>query len=239
MATAPHTFSRAFAEYKQNRHEVIEILHAAPSVNDQMGSRKKRELANALYRGSVVLLSSHLERYIESLIIESIDAINEASPPIGRIPESLMLALIEPPLRSASETKDFGKKLAKIQEFVHDHEWHWNGSATCGRLNGDLLVSGFDNPLPKRIREAFFPLGLADVVGHAVGRDTSPLRGLIEGKVRELVEKRNSVAHAGMTVDLTREDVVTYIICSRRLARGIDVTVGFAMSAIVGTWPWK
>lgn len=239
MPLQPPNRSKAFLEYRQNRQEVIELVRIAPRVEEQLRSRKSNQLANALYRGSVVLISSHLERYVEALVVEAIDAINAARPHVNSIPPLLRLAQIRQPLRLAHETDNIEKKMSTLRALMSDYSWFWDETQTCDRLRSDALINDFDNPLPNRIRILFSPFGNSDVVGPAIGLDRSDNRRLIEGKVRELVEKRNAIAHTGMTADLTREDVITYLTCSRRLARGIDVIVGKQIQIITGDWPWQ
>lgn len=232
-------FSNSFAGYLLERREVVELLHAVPPDIDQIRSRKKSQLANALYRGSVVLLSSHLERYIESLVVEAIDAINLASPHVDTLPTSLRLIQIDQPLRAISEMKDLNKKTNAIRAFVDALAWCWEENRVCTDLKADSLISGFDNPLPNRINGMFQHLGITDIVGRAVSLDHSLDRHVIQLKVQELVTKRNAIAHTGMTTDLTREDVITYLRCSRRLVRGIDGVVGQQVQRLTSTWPWS
>ncbi len=231
--------SQAFQEFLEGVREIGELLRAAPSDVEQLRSRKATDLANALYRGSVVLLSSHLERYLESLVVEAIDAINATTPHINSIPEPLRMIQILQPLTNAHETKDITKKINSLKILVADYAWFWDDTRPCNKLHSEALISSFDNPLPERIRKLFRNLDINDVVGRAVALDNSRYRRLIEEKVRELVEKRNSVAHTGMTTYLTRSDVIDYLICSRRLVRGIDTVVGQEVQKITVTWPWE
>lgn len=234
----PRVRSGAFIEFYNNKREIVEILRAAPSDEDQLSSSAKRQLANALYRGSVVLLSSHLERYVESLLVEAIDAINAANLAVSAIPDGLILESIRRPLHDAHEAKRLSTKTGFLKTIADNYGWSWDNVSPC-RLNSEAFVETFDNPLPERITKVFRHFDIGNVVGQAVGLSTIPQRAIVEAKVRELVEKRNSVAHAGMTSDITRQDVIIYLVCTYRLARGIDVVVGSRIQGIIGTWPWK
>lgn len=231
--------SQAFAEYLQNRREVVELLRALPPVAEQLRSRQRSELANAICRACVVLHSSHLERYVESLIVEAVDSINSAELPVVSVPEALRMAQVEVPLRAAYEVKDMNKKIGVLRTFVTDLSWFWADGEVCTKLRGEPLISGFDNPLPNRIDKLFEKLGVNSVVGRAVALDSRPDRGLIEAKVREMVEKRNAIAHTGMTTDLTHEDVRVYLRCSRRLVRNMDIIVGQHLQSLTSYWPFR
>lgn len=232
-------YSKAFVEYLRNRREVVELLRAVPPDSDQLRLRRFSELANALYRGSVVLMSSHLERYIESLIVEAIDAINSVSPRIDVVPERLRLIQIEQPLRMVYETKEIAKKTVALKTFVVDYSWFWNESQICNKLSSDPLIRSFDNPLPGKIRSLFENFGISDVVGRALALDNSRDRRRIEARVKEMIEKRNAIAHTGMTTDLTRSDVTDYLRCTRKLVRCIDVVVAQEVQNITVDWPWN
>jgi hypothetical protein len=230
--------SKARGEYFRNGHEIFELLRTVPYDSDQMRSLKARELANALLRGSVVLLSSHLERYVESLVVEAVDALNLASLTADVIPEVLQLAVISEPVRQAHETKDSAKKASKLRALVDGYAWFWEATQAC-KLSSEVLIRSFDNPLPERIRVILRNFGISDAVGLAVAQYENPDRRLIEAKVQELVEKRNAVAHTGMTFDLTKADVVSYLVSTHRLVRGLDVVVGQAIQDVTGAWPWN
>lgn len=231
-------FSQAYVEFRKNQHEVVELLRASPNDVSQLASPVKRQLANALHRGSVVLLSSHLERYIESLVVESIDAINLARLPATRLPECLLMKSIERKLYTAHMATKRAKKASLLKELAGDYTWFWDGVTPC-KLSSAALVDDFNNPLPARIDRMFLVFDINDVVGKAVGLSKDPGRAIIEAKVRELVEKRNSVAHTGMTFDVTRQDVIIYFRCTYRLVQGIDIVVGKSIQSLTGTWPWQ
>jgi hypothetical protein len=238
MPSHPSRWSKSFVEYLDNRQETVELLKSTPPIERQLGERRSRQLANALYRACVVLMSSHLERYVEALVVESIDAINAGQLHANALPEQLRLRQIKAILRQAYETDKLSLIEDELRRLNADFVWFWNHHNLCAGLTASVLISDFDNPLPKRIRTLFAPFGNGDIVGPAVALDQSQDRPLIEGKVRELVEKRNAIAHTGMTTDLTREDVLVYLRCLRRFVRGIDIIVGRQIEQIIGKWPW-
>ncbi len=236
-------YSNAFEEYCHNRHEVIEILRVAPPDSEQLTSPRKRELANALHRGSVMLLSGHLEKYVESLVVEAIDSINTAAPPVLRIPEPLRMIQVEDSLFSgwSGAQKDRKRTMNSIKTSVSTYPWIWNDKDPCGKMSGDVLIgeNKFSNPSPNKIKDLFTYFGIENVVSTALSLYEIANRDLIEIKVNELVQKRNVIAHTASTPSLTRQDVVDYLINSRRLVRGLDIIVGNQINAIIGNWPWR
>lgn len=236
-------YSNAFDEYVHNRYEVNEILHTAPPDGEQLTSPRRRELANALHRGSVMLLSGHLERYVESLVVEAIDAINSAAPPVNQIPEPLRMIQAEQALFDAwgSSQRDRKKTMQIIKKSVSEFPWIWSDKDPCGNLKAEFLIgeNRFSNPTPYKINEVFDYFGIGKVVSKAVDLYQSPDKGLIEIKVSELIQKRNEIAHTATASSLTRQDVIDYLIHSRKLVRAIDIVVGRQIQTITGAWPWK
>ncbi len=122
-----------------------------------------------------------------------------------------------------------------------EYSWFLEEALPYTKLKSGPLVeeNRFSNPSPPKINELFEHFGIMNVVGQAIALDHKSDRGSIEKKTAELVEKRNAVAHTGMTIDLTSENVVSYLVYARRLVRGIDTVVGKELERLIGAWPWK
>ena len=240
--------SKALTEYLNNRQSVIDLLRSAPSNADQFASSKKRKLANVVYYSCVVLLSSYLERYVESLIVEAIDAINNGSPLLQSIPEMLRVAQVKEILYDLSTTlqKDMTKDnvsqmIQKSQLLLSDCGWFLDDLQPFGRLTGEPLIgeNRFSNPSPEKIDDLFRHLGIISLVGRVISLETKPDRGAVRDKVKEMINKRNNIAHTGGTVTVTEQDVAAYLLYSRRLVRGMDTLVGQEVQKITGgSWPW-
>jgi hypothetical protein len=248
MWLVPPHWSNAYLDYLEKRREVIELLRAEFCDLPRMSPPRRRELANAIYHGSVVLLSAHLEGYVESLVLEAIEAINSAHVPIVMINEKLQTGQVKESLDKLANMfgKDRTKKniqdvMLEMQGFLSGNAWLLaDDSVPCNTLRAEQLVGGdrFSNPSPKKIDNLFAYFGIQNMVGRAVGQESKPDRGIIEGKVDELIHKRHWIAHAALRVDLTREDVITYLLATRRLVRCIDIVLGQEIEKIVGHWPW-
>ena len=230
--------SNAYKDFLLNRREVLELLHVAPTESEQLRSRKQLALANALFRGSVVLLSSHLEGYCEQVTVEGIDAINVAKPIVDKLPEQLRLAQTKQLLRDAHESTNFKKKIKAIRQFAVDYPGLWDSKLPFVQLTSDPLVRTFANPAPEKITRLFKHFGdTDDVVQIAVRMDKSNHRFIIIAKVAELIEKRNAIAH-GTLINLTRQDINTYQICALKLVCRLDIVVGKQIQKMTGHWPW-
>lgn len=243
----PH--SKAFAEYLANRQTIIDLLKSAPPDNEQLLSSKKRTLANGIHRSCVLLLASYLERYVESLVVEAIDALNNANLLVQSIPESLRLSQVKESLSELSlclqkdMTKDNAAKTLRLsQSILVKYDWFLDDLRPFGKLIGEPLIGGtrFSNPSPEKVEELFRHLGINSVVGRVIGLEKKPDKSAVRDKVKEMIDKRNDIAHTGGTVTVTKQDVADYLHYCRRLVRGLDVLVGQDVQKMIGgVWPWS
>ncbi|MEW5988565.1 MAG: MAE_28990/MAE_18760 family HEPN-like nuclease [Chloroflexota bacterium] len=244
--------SKAFAEYLENWESISDFLEVAPPDSEQLLSGKKRKLAIVIYRSCILLLSSYLERYVESLMVEAIDAINYANLFAHQIPERLRIAQVKESLNDLSLTlqkrlqKDMTRDnvtamLQKSQIVSNDYGWFLDDAQQFNKLSGEPLIgeNRFSNPAPDRIDELFHQLGIDRLTGKVIGLEQGEDRRAIRDKVSEMVEKRNNIAHTGGTITVTEQDVRDYLQYSNRLVRGIDNLVGEEVQRIInGHWPW-
>ena len=240
--------SSSLFEYKENLSRIKRFLRSAPNDKKILSSIRLRDKANTTFYSSVLLLSSYLERYIESVVVETIDFLNSENLTVKQIPEALRKSQIRENLDEISG--HFQKErvqtnivilLGKLQNLLHTHDWYLKESEVMNKLSSDPLIGDmrFSNPSPDKIDILFRSLEIASITGKAVGRDKSPDRGAIREKVKELIEKRNNIAHTGGTVSVTKEDVASYIDYCERLTKGIDFILGEKLKEIAGKWPWK
>lgn len=249
MLSSSLSYSKAFTEYLENRRRIVYLLKSAPDDSEQLLYREKRLLANVVYCSSVLLLSSYLERYVESLLVEAIDAINNANILVQDIPEALRLVQVKEQICDLASTlqKDMTKDnvlkmLQKSKGLINNHNWFTCDFQPFNQLSGETLIgeNRFSNPSPEKIDQLFRHLGINSVVGRVIGLENKPDRAAIRDKVEEMVDKRNNIAHTGGTVTVTRQDIMDYLVYSRRLVRGMDILVGQEVQKIIRcSWPWN
>lgn len=244
--------SKAITEYLENWESISDFLKAAPPDGEQLLSDRKRKLATVIYFSCILLLSSYLERYVESLIVEAIDAINYANLLTDQIPERLRIAQVKELLNDLNLTlqkrlqKDMTKDnvtamLLKSRNVLIDCGWFLENGQPFRRLSGEPLIgeSRFSNPAPDKIDELFHHLGIDRLTRKVVGLDQEEDRRAVRDKVEEMVNKRNNIAHTGGTITVTQQDVLDYLDYSKRLVRGMDNLVGEEVQRITnGRWPW-
>lgn len=256
MTSPPPKWSDAFIDYLNKREEIFLLLKASPPIEEQLVNARARKFANAILNSSVVLASSQLESYFESLVRETIEILNVAHLAKNKIDPRLVTVQAKNALSTLIEDlereipkENMGDSQAKIKTFLAKHSWYLQEeTAVFDTMDSEALVGGnrFSNPKPDRINDLFLKLGIKSVVKQAIAFE-STRRDVIELKVAELIDKRNAVAHlgqvseiapSGQSTELTRESVVTYLECARRLVRCVDIVVGRKVESMIGRYPW-
>jgi hypothetical protein len=194
--------------------EVRDLQQANPTPPGGLPDRPR--VVRAINRASVVLLSSHLERYLRSLNEEAVAIIN-ASPITGAtLPAELRLQHSQVPIDELAATQ-WDRRADKLTQLVTTDGWLW-GTTPKEVLEHDRLLRWMKSPSPERAKRMFRIWGIPDIFGVVTREPHTKLR--MELKLKELVDKRNDIAHGNAGAEATYQDVATYLsvvkeFCSR------------------------
>lgn len=235
-------------DFLENIENVALMISFAPSINEQLKFPQKQKLAKAVYSSCVVLLSSYLERYVESVVVESVDILNTESVPTKSIPKTLKINQVKQHLDKLNGTiqqelnpNAIHSILEKSRDFVNDCSWFSNPDSVFTKFSPDNFINRekFSNPWPDKIDQVFLSFDIPKMVDNVINWENQPDSAALRIKVNELVEKRNDIAHTGGTIPITDNDIFEYDKYIRRLVIGIDHRVGEKIGKIIGKHPWK
>lgn len=224
--------SAALAALELGLQEVEDLQRANPTPV-RLPSRPK--VVRAINRASVVLLSSHLERYLRAVVDEAVSHVNAQGVAADRLP--LMLRL-QHSRQSAEDLAlaQWTNREELLTRFAATDAWLWGGMPR-GELAADRLLSGMVSPKPNSIKRLFEMWGIGDIFG-AITRKAH-VRGRLWMKVGELVDKRNNIAHGDTTVAATHNDIVGYLSATRRFCVRVDRAFSRALARTLGVpAPW-
>jgi len=212
--------------------EVADLLRADRTPAG--GSPVDPAVTKVIGRASVVLLSSHFERYIYAVNEEACDIINDSGVCGDALPESLRL------IHSSTAVDKMGKSQwqnrgKQLQEFVESDAWLWHDGLP-GFLEHRRLLVWMKAPTPQNLVRYYRYWGIGDVFA-TITRRTHTRKDL-RLKLQELVDKRNNIAHGDPITDATQIDVRGYKTAALTFCERADRQLARALTRICGTAPW-
>ncbi|MFI2662460.1 MAE_28990/MAE_18760 family HEPN-like nuclease [Micromonospora carbonacea] len=201
------------------------------------GDTSQPATSNAINRGCIVLLCSHLEGFLEDLAIESLDALASFQAPVAQLPLILRALHVEDHLKELEPIKDRKARAPRIEKMFADEGgfWTFGSQISTTMLRPKTVCSQMSNPGSKEVRQFLDLLGV-DIEGHL--RETGSLSLL--HRINGLVGNRNSIAHGERGVNPTSGDVDTYLTLVEDLSREIDSALANAVKGIcsLAQLPW-
>lgn len=214
--------------------EEIKHLQAAnPTPPGEFPSRPL--VVRAINRSSIVLLCSHLERYIHNINEEAIEKINACSISGDKIPIIIRLQHSRIAIDEIAKMK-WEKRSDKLKEFSTSQTWLWT---TYDKQNLDPknLLNWMKSPNPKSIQRFYKMWGIDDIFD-TITR-TNRTRSNLWLKIQELVDKRHNIAHGNSNTEATYKDIKTYINVVETLCKRSDKVFSNCLKKTFGlSNPW-
>jgi hypothetical protein len=180
-------------------------------------------VARAVGRASVVLLSSHFERYFYAINEAAIEALNSNDVAFATIPELLRLLHTKPAVEALSATNWEGQpRVGQLGEFVRADVWLWGGEPR-GRLDPERLLTWMKAPTPERIERYYRYWSIPDIFTTVAASPAE--RSDLWLRIRDLVDKRNAIAHGDVQAEATKADVGSYSAAVMTFCSGADLVL--------------
>lgn len=205
---------------------------------ERVGRAPNRSLSNALSRSCLVLLSAHLEGYLEDVAVEAIDYLTSEAVAVERLPLLFRALHAEEHLRDLEPMKDRNARAPRIERLFAEESalWGVGMSLAPGMVRAVTVCAEMDNPGSKEIKRFLQLIGVDDIDDYL---SVSGAPGLL-GQVNGLVAKRNAIAHGELSALATYGDVDNYVTLVDDLARHVDRAIAFAVQSTCQTaiTPW-
>lgn len=219
------------------RLDEIRCLTALDPDRSANRAFKDARLSAALNRACLVLLSAHLEGFLEDLATEAIDYLVAGGALVERLPLLLRSLHAEEHIRRVEEVKDRKARASRIETLITSEASLWvNGNVlTAPMVRVKTICGEMSNPGSTEVRRFLELLGV-DIRGHLDNAGKMSSLGRVDG----LVGKRNAIAHGESTASATHVDIDVYVSAVTDLASEIDAAVAAAVRDACGTaaLPW-
>ncbi len=195
------------------------------------GSAGSRRLARAIGRGQVVLLCSHLERYVYAVNEELVAFLNQRGIAGNTLPLEIRLRHSALPLDELAKI-GWQDRADSLQRFIVENSWLWDPNSS-GLLQAGRLLAWMKTPSSKSLLRYFRSWGIDDIFG-SITR-TPQTRAAMWAGIQALADVRNNIAHGDVAAQATRADVSRYIghvvtfckrvdrVFSKRIARALTL----------------
>ena len=225
--------SKALTELLVGIQEIRDLQAANPTPRGGLPARPK--VVRAINRSSVVLLSSHLERYLHALCEEAVAEVNQSAIAGASLPAILRLQHSQVGVDAMLETQ-WQNRSAQLSDFVSSDSWLW-GNAPKGTLVADRLLQWMKSPSPERIKRLFELWEIQNIFARITREPHT--RGRFWLKLGELVEKRNNIAHGDSTTEATYQDIAAYLAVVREFCTRADRVLSRTLAVRLGVpLPW-
>lgn len=224
--------SVAYGDLENALGEVVDLQRGNPTPTGS--SLHDPALTRVIGRASVVLLSSHFERYLYAVNDEAAHEIGESGVASERLPETLRLLHSASAIDALSITQ-WSNRATQLAAFVEGESWLWRQGAT-GVLDASRLLAWMRAPHPDDVVRYYRYWGIHDIF-RAITRTPHTLRDL-RLRLGELVSKRNGIAHGDFAVEATQEDVRLYRAAVRTFGTRADRALAQSLARLTGTVPW-
>lgn len=196
--------SQSLASLVEALKEIDYLQQANPSPYGAVPAQPN--VTRTIGRSSVVLLSSHFERYFYRVNEEAVDVVNVTAITGQRLSELLRL------VHSRSVVDDLAKiawekRADKLMEFTLTEAWLWDSQST-GALEHNRILAWMKTPKPGEIKRFYKYWGIEDIFGAITKTPHAKTHFWL--KLTELVDKRNNIAHGDLTTEATQADVKVY-----------------------------
>ena len=219
-------YTEAYSEFVNRLPEVEMLCKLAKQHQRAAGPFRGTEVVRPLCRAGVVLLSSHIEGYIEDLSEVILRKVSENDTSKNILAPKFLYYFSRDLIDEIGNTTNPDKIAAKVQVlFSRDQDIWSSDDKFREELASDRFVAGFSTPRFDEIRKFVGRFGYGDYRGD-MGRQLRARYQPCINMVDNVVDQRNKIAHGDSVTTATPSDLVNMLELVRLFCRSTDVVVG-------------
>lgn len=214
--------SEPFRSFVARLDEIERLVVLAVEMEKVDAIGQRREI-NALCRGAVVLLCSHLEAYIKELGECALESLTRHNVPKAKLSPQFFYFLSQTKISNLRETTDPSKIAELIFDFLSNDLEHWSREEPfTSPLPTETFNIGFANPAYGKIQKYFKRFGYADYKAQ-LAKKLKAKNPFVTNAVEQLVDTRNKIAHGDPLATKTPGEVVEMVSTIKSFCSTTDV----------------
>lgn len=214
-------YTPAYSSFLRRLDEVhvLRRFAAAKELSDAVNLRHE---INALCRGSIVLLSGHLEAFIKEVGELAADSLFNNNISRNDISPQFFYHISKNYINEIKDTSDHVKLAERIFAFCDEDKDYWSRQGAFPvQIPVDRFNKGFSTPAFKKVRKYFNRFGYSDYKKHLANSLRAQFQPTVN-MVDHLVDTRNKIAHGDSSATKTPSEVENMISIIRVYCRVTD-----------------
>jgi hypothetical protein len=216
------SLSAAFRRFETRLGEVTHLVSLSQrKVSGRSIRLGSNEHSAALCRAATVLLSSHIQGYIEDLSDVIVGSLISGSISASRIPDSFRYHSSRKAIDSIVAVAG-DSRVQKIRDYFNEYGFLIDIEANVTeRFEALPFKDGFGNPTVDEIKRFLRRFGFANFEGEMRRR----LRAdwlVVENAINQTIDRRNKIAHGDPLATLTPRDLRQYLSLVRKFCATAD-----------------
>ena len=219
-------YTEAYSGFVSRVPEVDALYNLANEHIRSVGPLKSAGIVRVMCRSGVVLLSSHIEGYVDDLAEVILRRIVKNKTPKQNLASRFRYHFTKDLINELRETKDPDKIASKIEALFRRDSDIWCSKSNFEEdLPADRFVSGFSTPRFDQVKLFIARFGYIDYrrdLGTHLRANFRPCINMVDN----VVDQRNKIAHGDIVATATPNDLAAMLQLVRMFCRSTDVVVG-------------
>jgi hypothetical protein len=219
-------YSVAYGEFVSRCDEVLILVRRARTIERSKEAFQRGQEIDALCRGALVLLSSHIEAYVKELGECLLDAIFTKSVCRSKLSASFFYHASKVVLDKIRDTGEPERISSDVFEFIRSDADLWSKVGALPRpVDAEQFNLGFANPKFEKIKKYLSRFGYG-TLRHDMNRILRADAVVVVGNLDQIVDIRNAIAHGEASAKKTPSEVRTLIMSATTFCRTLDSGFG-------------
>ncbi|MBU4231517.1 MAG: hypothetical protein L6277_06195 [Desulfobacterales bacterium] len=218
-------YTQAYSNFIKRISEISAVRRLATKHSRLPTITRSAYLGNALCRAAVVLLSGHIEGYIENLAEIGLERIFSKKMIKSKLANSFLYHCSKDIITEIKNASNPNVISTKVKLLIDRDSDIWsNAPIFNSTLPSELFIHGFGNPTFDEIKKFFRRFGYLEL-SHDL---SNLLRGnyfVCVNMINHVVDQRNKIAHGDFTIVNTPRDIENMIQLVILFCRCTDIAV--------------
>lgn len=215
-------YTVAYSEFVGRTGEVLILVRRAAKLERSPNAFEHGDEINALCRGAIVLLSSHIEAYVKELAESLLVSIHAKSIDRSVLNDRFYYYASKEWVNKLKDSLEPEAITTEVFGFLDGDADIWKKSGPLPRpIDSEKFCKGFSNPKFDKVKRFLGRFGY-DALRHHFNVTHRSDAALLISHLEQIVDTRNAIAHGESSATRTPAEVKILIESSKKFCRTVD-----------------